>query len=216
MVFKVLAFVVFIGLADSYGIPWFQHAHDDCENDYPHYHSPSAHVWNHPPPSHEWNHPPPSHGWNHPPSSHGWDWHPWHKPHLITTYSPLVVYVKEDPTTTEVATEEPEGSINVSSSGSGVISTDAAEDDSANALSNPQESDSASSEVSTTEPPTTTTAPYKVKPLEPKPDYYYKSHMPVHEGKYIAKTRGSVHIAPLQGHASSVTALNIEPAPGTV
>lgn len=196
MVFKVIAFIVFIGLADSYGVPWFKHSHDDCGHDYPHYH-PSPHGWNHPPPPHSWN------------------WNPWYKPHLITTYSPVVVLLDEEHTTTEVVTESPQGSINIDSAGSGVLDIAAAEDDSAQAAPSPQESDSASSEVSTTEPPVKeTTIAYK--PVEIKPDFYYKSHVPVHEGKYIAKTRGSVHVAPLQGHASSVTVLNAEPAPGTV
>lgn len=39
---------------------------------------------------------------------------------------------------------------------------------------------------------------------------------PAAEGSYIAKTRGSEHVAPLPGHANSVTVLNAEPAPGTV
>lgn len=199
MVFRVLAFVVFVGLADSYGIPWYKQSHGDCGHDFPHYHQPSPH------------------GWNHPPPSHGWNWHPWHKPHLITTYSPVVVFLDEQPTTTEEAvTEPPQGSINVSSSGSGMIST-AVEEDSARAEPSPQESDSASSEVSTTEAPVKeTTIAYKVKQIEAKPAFYYKSYIPVHEGKYIAKTPGSLHIATLQGHARSVTVLNAEPAPGTV
>lgn len=36
------------------------------------------------------------------------------------------------------------------------------------------------------------------------------------EGSYVAKTRGSEHVAPLPGHSNSVTVLNAEPAPGTV
>ncbi|KAL5281128.1 hypothetical protein ACFFRR_004878 [Megaselia abdita] len=201
MVFKVLAFVVFVGLADSYGIPWFKHSHDDCGQDYPHYHQPSPHDW------------------NHPHSSHGWNWHPWHAsgPHLITTYSPVLVYPTiphEEPTTTEVVTEEPpQGTIGSDSAGTGVLSLSPAEEDDGES-SGPQESDTAASDFSTTEPPTTPA--YKVKPLEIKPDYYHKSVIPVHEGKYVAKTLGSVHIAPLQGHAHSVTVLNAEPAPGTV
>ncbi|KAL5281101.1 hypothetical protein ACFFRR_004866 [Megaselia abdita] len=39
---------------------------------------------------------------------------------------------------------------------------------------------------------------------------------PAHEGSYVAKTRGSEHVAPLPGHSNSVTVLNAEPAPGTV
>lgn len=39
---------------------------------------------------------------------------------------------------------------------------------------------------------------------------------PAAEGSYIAKTLGSEHVAPLPGHANSVTVLNAEPAPGTI
>lgn len=208
MLFKVIAFLFVIGLVDSYGVPWYKHSHDDCEQDYPHHH----------PPSH-------SHGWNRPPPPPWWGWHPWHAsgPHVITTYSPVIVYPavhhEEIPTTTEVVTESPQGSINSESSGSGVLDIGVpAEDDSARVIPSPspQESDSADSEVSTTEPVPETTPVYKVVPLNIKPAFYYKSYVPVHEGKYIAKTLGSVHIAPLQGHANSVTVLNAEPAPGTV
>ncbi|XP_036328164.1 adult cuticle protein 1-like [Rhagoletis pomonella] len=34
-------------------------------------------------------------------------------------------------------------------------------------------------------------------------------------GVYVAKTRGAVHTAPLPGHTTSATSLNISPAPGT-
>ncbi|XP_037903709.1 adult cuticle protein 1-like [Hermetia illucens] len=37
-----------------------------------------------------------------------------------------------------------------------------------------------------------------------------------HEGSYVAKTRGAVHVAPLAGHAHSAAAINVHPAPGTV
>uniref|UniRef100_T1GY15 Uncharacterized protein n=1 Tax=Megaselia scalaris TaxID=36166 RepID=T1GY15_MEGSC len=37
-----------------------------------------------------------------------------------------------------------------------------------------------------------------------------------HEGQYVAKTRGSVHTAPLAGHAQSAAAINVAPAPGTI
>ncbi|XP_037959805.1 adult cuticle protein 1-like [Teleopsis dalmanni] len=37
----------------------------------------------------------------------------------------------------------------------------------------------------------------------------------VHEGSYIAKTRGAIHHAPLAGHISSAAAINVAPAPGT-
>lgn len=33
---------------------------------------------------------------------------------------------------------------------------------------------------------------------------------------YIAQTPGSIHIAPLLGHAESVIASNLQPAPGTI
>lgn len=192
MVFKVLALVVFIGLVESYGVPppWFKHSHGDCGQNFPHYHPPSYPAWN---------------------------YQPWHAsgPHLITTYSPVVVYPEhvdvdvrhEEPTTTEAVTEPPQGSIRTDVSGSGVVSLGPQEDDSA----------SLSNEVSTTEAPAQeTTAAYKVKPIQIKPNFYLKHFIPVHEGNYVAKTLGSVHIAPLAGHANSVRVLNAEPAPGTV
>ncbi|XP_037905611.1 adult cuticle protein 1-like [Hermetia illucens] len=37
-----------------------------------------------------------------------------------------------------------------------------------------------------------------------------------HEGSYVAKTRGAVHVAPLAGHAHSAASINVHPAPGTV
>lgn len=36
------------------------------------------------------------------------------------------------------------------------------------------------------------------------------------QGDYIAKTRGSLHVAPLPGHINSVRSINLEPAPGTL
>ncbi|XP_037960948.1 adult cuticle protein 1-like [Teleopsis dalmanni] len=36
-----------------------------------------------------------------------------------------------------------------------------------------------------------------------------------HEGVYVAKTRGAIHTAPLAGHISSATSVNVAPAPGT-
>ncbi|XP_037959848.1 adult cuticle protein 1-like [Teleopsis dalmanni] len=36
-----------------------------------------------------------------------------------------------------------------------------------------------------------------------------------HDGVYVAKTRGAVHAAPLASHISSVSAINVAPAPGT-
>lgn len=33
--------------------------------------------------------------------------------------------------------------------------------------------------------------------------------------KYVAANRGSVHVAPLVGHAQSVSSSNLDPAPGT-
>lgn len=215
--FKVLAFVVFIGLADSYGVPWFKHSHDDCNQNYPHFHPQSPHGWNQPPSPHGWNHPPSPNGWNHPPSPRGWNWHPWHGsgPHVVTTYTPVVVYddvhIDEDePTTTEeVVTEPPpQGAIESDSEGSGIISLSPAEEDNSAASAPPP---------TTTEAPVEeeeTTSTFKVQPY--KPDFYQKHIYPVYEGKYIAKTLGSVHIAPLQGHANSVTVLNAEPAPGTI
>ena len=37
-----------------------------------------------------------------------------------------------------------------------------------------------------------------------------------HEGSYVAKTRGAVHVAPLAGHAHSAASINLQPAPGTI
>ncbi|XP_075152747.1 adult cuticle protein 1-like [Haematobia irritans] len=34
-------------------------------------------------------------------------------------------------------------------------------------------------------------------------------------GTYVAKTRGAVHTAPLDGHLNSVANVNVAPAPGT-
>lgn len=34
-------------------------------------------------------------------------------------------------------------------------------------------------------------------------------------GTFVAKTRGSLHVAPLEGHVKSVASVNLEPAPGT-
>lgn len=34
-------------------------------------------------------------------------------------------------------------------------------------------------------------------------------------GTFVAKTRGAVHVAPLEGHVHSVASVNLEPAPGT-
>ncbi|XP_055375798.1 mucin-5AC-like [Condylostylus longicornis] len=36
------------------------------------------------------------------------------------------------------------------------------------------------------------------------------------EGTYLAKTRGSEHLAPLPGHINSASSINLEPAPGTI
>ncbi|XP_075152746.1 adult cuticle protein 1-like [Haematobia irritans] len=35
------------------------------------------------------------------------------------------------------------------------------------------------------------------------------------QGTYVAKTRGAVHTAPLEGHVNSVANVNVAPAPGT-
>ncbi|XP_061396762.1 adult cuticle protein 1-like [Musca vetustissima] len=35
-------------------------------------------------------------------------------------------------------------------------------------------------------------------------------------GTYVAKTRGAVHTAPLDGHLQSVANVNVAPAPGTL
>jgi hypothetical protein len=40
--------------------------------------------------------------------------------------------------------------------------------------------------------------------------------LPVHGASYTAANRGSVHTAPLPGHAVSQTSLNLAPAPGTL
>ncbi|XP_058987344.1 adult cuticle protein 1-like isoform X2 [Musca domestica] len=36
------------------------------------------------------------------------------------------------------------------------------------------------------------------------------------QGTYVAKTRGAVHTAPLEGHLNSVANVNVAPAPGTL
>ncbi|XP_037926377.1 uncharacterized protein LOC119661224 isoform X2 [Hermetia illucens] len=36
------------------------------------------------------------------------------------------------------------------------------------------------------------------------------------EGKYVAKTLGAEHVAPLKGHLKSTVSLNVDPAPGTL
>ncbi|XP_036328163.1 adult cuticle protein 1-like [Rhagoletis pomonella] len=35
-------------------------------------------------------------------------------------------------------------------------------------------------------------------------------------GVYVAKTRGAIHTAPLEGHINSATSVNLAPAPGTL
>ncbi|XP_013104358.1 adult cuticle protein 1-like [Stomoxys calcitrans] len=37
-----------------------------------------------------------------------------------------------------------------------------------------------------------------------------------HAASYVAKTRGAVHAAPLEGHVNSVANVNLAPAPGTL
>ncbi|XP_073822136.1 adult cuticle protein 1-like [Musca autumnalis] len=36
------------------------------------------------------------------------------------------------------------------------------------------------------------------------------------QGTYVAKTRGALHTAPLEGHVNSVANVNLAPAPGTL
>ena len=45
--------------------------------------------------------------------------------------------------------------------------------------------------------------------------YHYAAHVVPAEATYTAATRGSIHTAPLPGHAASQTSLNTLPAPGT-